>query len=251
MTAREALKSEMPKALSPENRPSSTGAVREMFNSIAPTYDLLNSVLSVGLHRLWERKLVASLRGAPAGECADLCTGTGALVPRLARRFASVTGVDISPQMLAVGRKRYRQLTSCDWVEADAQELPFESNRFDAVTISYGVRNLPDLTRGLTEAHRITKSGGELAVLEFGQPRNRVWRYLFSLYGEFVMPVIGSLISGSREPYEYLPKTAAAFPCGADFEALLRASGWTPVRSVPLFGGVAFLYLASKPKETL
>jgi demethylmenaquinone methyltransferase/2-methoxy-6-polyprenyl-1,4-benzoquinol methylase len=220
-----------------------------MFNSIAPTYDLLNSVLSFGLHSLWEKRLVASLRGVPTGECADLCTGTGALVPRLAKRFATVAAVDISPQMLAVGKERYRELTACQWVEADAQELPFESNRFDAVTISYGVRNLPDLARGLSEAYRITKPGGELAVLEFGQPSNRVWRYLFSLYGRYGIPFIGSLISGSRAPYEYLPKTAAAFPCGAEFEGALRASGWTPTRAVPLCGGVAFLYVARKQEE--
>lgn len=251
MDANEALQSGMPKALSSENRPTSTSAVREMFNSIAPTYDLLNSVLSLGLHRVWEQKLVNALRGAPSGECADLCTGTGALVPRLAKRFAAVIAVDISPQMLTVGKARYRDLSVCEWIEADAQELPFVSNRFDAVTVSYGVRNLPDLAKGLFEAYRITKPGGQIAVLEFGQPGNPVWRYLFSLYGRYVIPLIGSLISGSRAPYEYLPKTAAAFPCGAQFEDALRASGWTPERSVPLCGGVAFLYLARKHEEEL
>lgn len=251
MSTREVSQPGIQGAISAANRPTSTAAVREMFDSIAPTYDLLNSILSLGLHRLWEHRLVVSLTTSPPGECLDLCSGTGALVPRLAKRFATVIAADISPQMLAVGRERYRDLVTCQWVEADAQLLPFAANRFDAITVSYGVRNLPDLERGLAEAYRVTRPGGELGVLEFGQPRNRVWRSLFSLYGRFVIPFIGSLISGSRAPYEYLPKTAAAFPCGENFEVALRASGWTPERTVPLCGGVAFIYLARKQREAV
>jgi demethylmenaquinone methyltransferase/2-methoxy-6-polyprenyl-1,4-benzoquinol methylase len=226
--------------------PSSTAAVRSMFDAIANTYDLLNSILSLGLHRIWEGRLVALLTAAPAGKSLDLCTGTGALVARLSEKFGSVVAADISPQMLRVGSARHASLQKCSWVEADAQAMPFADNTFDAVTISYGIRNLPDPTKGLSEALRVAKPGGELAVLEFGQPANRLWRMIFNLYGRYVIPTIGGIISGSRGPYEYLPRTASAFPCGQRFEALLREVGWVPERTVTLCGGVAFMYKARK-----
>jgi demethylmenaquinone methyltransferase/2-methoxy-6-polyprenyl-1,4-benzoquinol methylase len=148
--------------------------------------------------------------------------------------------------MLAVGRQRHGTIPACEWVEADAQALPFEAERFDAVTISYGIRNLPHPDQGLAEAFRVVKPGGELAILEFGQPRNPVWGLIFSLYSRYGIPFIGALISGSRAPYEYLPSTAAAFPCGGEFEKLLREAGWSPMRSLSLCGGIAYLYLARK-----
>ena len=227
-------------------KPASTADVRSMFDSIAKTYDLLNSILSLGLHRIWEGRLVALLTAAPTGCSLDLCAGTGALVPRLSTKFGQVVAADISPQMLAVGRGRHAAISNCSWVEADAQVMPFPDGSFDAITISYGIRNLPDPKKGLSEALRVAKPGGELAVLEFGQPSNRLWRAIFELYARHVIPFIGGLISGSRAPYEYLPRTASAFPSGERFEALLRDAGWAPERTVSLCGGVAFIYKARK-----
>jgi demethylmenaquinone methyltransferase/2-methoxy-6-polyprenyl-1,4-benzoquinol methylase len=226
--------------------PTSTSAVRQMFDRIAPTYDVLNTVLSLGVHRIWERKAVALLPSSPEGSCLDLCTGTGALVPALASKFAKVVAADISPEMLGIARKRWESLKNCEWREADAQALPFSEGQFNAVSVSYGVRNLPDPALGLREMCRVTAPGGWLVVLEFGQPSNAVWRKIFSLYSRFVIPLIGRVVSGSTEAYRYLPETSAAFPCGERFEELLLSAGWKPERTLPLLGGIAFLYLAQR-----
>jgi demethylmenaquinone methyltransferase/2-methoxy-6-polyprenyl-1,4-benzoquinol methylase len=226
--------------------PTSTGAVQEMFNSIAGTYDLLNTVLSGGMHKVWEGRVVAALPTDPAEVVLDLCTGTGALVPRLAKRFRKVVAADISPKMLEVGRKRWQRYTSCEWVEANAQSLPFGDESFDATTVAYGVRNLPQPVLGLSEMYRVTRPGGTLVVLEFGQPLNPVWRWLFGLYSRYVIPFIGGVISGERRAYEYLPSTSAHFPCGVAFEQMLAQAGWTPVTTTPLMGGVAFIYTARR-----
>jgi demethylmenaquinone methyltransferase/2-methoxy-6-polyprenyl-1,4-benzoquinol methylase len=217
-----------------------------MFDAIAPTYDLLNSVLSGGMHRIWERALVASVPVSPTGRCLDLCTGTGALVPRLAKKFQAVVGADISPQMLQVARSRFRALSHVEWVEADAQQLPFDDASFDCLTISYGIRNVPNLELGLSEIRRVVKPGGTIAILEFGTPRNSIWRGLFSLYSRCIIPFVGGMFSGQRGAYEYLPTTAAAFPYGDAFEGLLAKAGLTPQKTRRLMGGVAYIYVAAR-----
>jgi demethylmenaquinone methyltransferase/2-methoxy-6-polyprenyl-1,4-benzoquinol methylase len=228
------------------HKPSDTAYVRSMFDSIAPTYDFLNTLLSGGMHKVWERKTVMSVPADLGGACLDLCTGTGALVPRLSKRFQFVCAADISPAMLDIGRRKHARLTNVEWVEANAQQLPFADNRFSAVTVAYGVRNLPEPDRGLREVWRVTKSGGHLAVLEFGRPQNPIWRALFDVYSKAVIPTLGALVSGNRTAYRYLPKTSAAFPCGSAFEQMLREAGWTPLSSTALCGGVAFVYQAVK-----
>lgn len=226
--------------------PTDTKKVGAMFDRIAPTYDLLNSLLSLGAHKVWESKTVNALQGDSQGKVVDLCTGTGALVPKLRKKFDLVTGVDISSQMLSIAKKRYANLSGCIWIEADAQNLPFEDGAFSGASVSYGIRNLPDPLRGLSEIARICKSGSYLAVLEFGQPDNKVWRSVFGLYSKWIIPLIGRVISGDRDAYAYLPETSKNFPCGAAFEKLLREAGWTPLKAEPLFGGIAYLYTAQK-----
>jgi len=232
--------------LTATDRPESTEKVQSMFDAISPRYDLLNTVLSVGLHRVWERLLVRGLPKAPSGRCLDLCTGTGALVPRLASRYREVIGVDISTGMLQVARNRWRQLTNVIWCEGDAQSLSFPDNHFDCITVAYGVRNWPDFRKGLGEIFRVTRPGGSIGILEFGQPRNLMWRSLFGFYSKHVIPAVGGLISGERAPYEYLPKTAAVFPCGDAFVAELCCVGFSSARAISLAGGVAFIYTAVK-----
>lgn len=217
-----------------------------MFDRIAPTYDALNRVLSFGLNWLWEGKLISYLPRDPDATFLDLCSGTGALVQRLRRRCGRVVAADISPQMIAVGKRRLTHLTGCDWVEADAQALPFADSSFDAVSIAYGIRNVPDRIRALKEALRVCKPGATLAILEFGQARNSIWRAAVGWYSRIVIPLVGGLISGDRSAYEYLPKTSAAFPCGPLFEDLLRQAGWVPLLTRSLSGGVAFMYVARK-----
>lgn len=218
-----------------------------MFDDISPRYDLLNSLLSLGLHRLWERRLISELPNTPPeGRALDLCTGTGALVPYLVKRYAEVVGVDIAPQMLEVAKRRWGQLSAVSWVEGDAQALKLPDRSFDVVTVAYGVRNWPDFNRGLGEVFRVLKPGGCVGVLEFGQPNNSLWRWGFNIYSRYVIPNLGGLISGNREAYRYLHRTAGVFPCGERFLDVLKATGFKQGRCVPLAGGVAFVYLGVK-----
>jgi demethylmenaquinone methyltransferase/2-methoxy-6-polyprenyl-1,4-benzoquinol methylase len=236
----------MTSSLTSLERPSSTTEVRLMFDRIAARYDLLNSLLSGGLHRVWEKRLARALPRSSQGRCLDLCTGTGALIPHLVDRYQEVVGVDISPQMLQRARVRYASVQNLVFQEGDAQALSFDSCSFDVVTVAYGVRNWPERERGLREIARVLKTGGSVGILEFGQPHNWLWRSIFSLYSRYVIPTVGGLISGSRKAYEYLPRTSAAFPCGKQFEALLEDAELVPVRTMPLCGGIAYIYIAEK-----
>jgi demethylmenaquinone methyltransferase/2-methoxy-6-polyprenyl-1,4-benzoquinol methylase len=237
-------------ALSSLGRPANSTEVRAMFNAIAPRYDLLNSLLSGGMHKVWERRLVESLPKWPQATCLDLCTGTGALVPRLAKRFGRVLGVDISEKMLARARQRFPDLQNVAWQEGDAQALALEAATFDVVTVAYGVRNWPDPERGLREVARVLRPGGQVGILEFGQPRNPVWGAAFRMYSRYVIPYIGGTISGHRSAYEYLPKTSAAFPCGDSFVAMLARAGLVASSCTSLIGGVAYIYVAEKRIDT-
>ena len=217
-----------------------------MFESIAGRYDLLNTVLSCGLHRLWEARLVSELPAEPAGRCLDLCTGTGALIPRLMRRYREVVGVDISPKMLEVARKRFSRFGNVKLCEDDAQRLSFKDAEFDVVTVAYGVRNWPDTRAGLSQMYRVLRPGGSVGILEFGQPKNGLWSRFFGLYSRYIIPAVGGAVSGNRAPYEYLPKTSAVFPCGETFINLLRGAGFSEIRVVELAGGVAYIYVARR-----
>lgn len=231
------------------DRPADTISVRSMFDSIASRYDLINSLLSLGMHRIWERRLVDALPEDSAGVCLDLCTGTGALAPRLSLRYRSVTGVDIAPKMLEVARRRWSSLVNVVWEEGDAQALPHKDDSFDCVTVAYGVRNWPHRAQGLREVARVLRPGGRVAILEFGQPKNALWRWLFNLYSRHVIPFVGGMISGNRFAYEYLPRTSAVFPCGESFQKELIEVGLCPRAARCLIGGVAYIYVAQKPLE--
>jgi demethylmenaquinone methyltransferase/2-methoxy-6-polyprenyl-1,4-benzoquinol methylase len=232
--------------LTHSNRPESSDKVRSMFDSIAKRYDLLNTLLSCGTHKIWEKKLVNSLPTEPNEECLDLCTGTGALIPHLRRRFKRVIGVDISPGMLAIAKSRFGGCADVELFEGDAQHLNFSDASFDAVTVAYGVRNWPDFKLGLQEVCRVLKPGRSAAILEFGQPGRGIWASCFGFYSRHIIPALGGLISGERAPYEYLPKTASAFPCGDPFIEVLRGCGFSSATAKPLFGGVAFIYVATR-----
>lgn len=232
-------------------KPQSTPYVQAMFDNIAPTYDLLNSILSGGSHRVWESKLVDVLPDAPSALCLDLCTGTGALIPRLIKRFSTVVGLDVSPKMLAIAKKRFGSLHKVSFTEGDAQDLCFMDNSFDRITVAYGIRNLPDYSTGIAEIRRVLKPGGFVGILEFGQPRSPLWKMLFNAYSASVVPILGKMISGNGDAYAYLPKTASIFPCGANFEKELIAQGLSPIKTITCMGGIAYIYLAQKREENL
>jgi demethylmenaquinone methyltransferase/2-methoxy-6-polyprenyl-1,4-benzoquinol methylase len=169
------------------------------------------------------------------------------LVPYLIERYNEVYGIDLSPQMLAVAKRRWIGLKGVVWIEGDAQALELPDNQFDVVTVAYGVRNWPDFNRGLQEVYRVMKPGGVVAILEFGQPRNRPWRAIFNLYSRFVIPNLGGVLSGNRDAYSYLHRTAGVFPCGDTFVNELIKVGFKDTKARALAGGVAFCYFAKKP----
>lgn len=215
--------------------------VQSMFGSIARRYDLTNSVLSVGIHRLWKKMVVA--RVPRDSKVLDLCTGTGDLLPLLAERCKEVVGGDFCEPMLEIARKRYPKL---ELVQCDALNLPFADSSFDAVTVAFGVRNLENLDKGLQEMNRVLRPGGTLVVLEFGQPTFPVWKQIYQLYSRFIMPTIGGILTGNRAAYEYLPETASKFPCARDFAGRMEKAGFSNNRFLSLTGGIAYIYDGKK-----
>lgn len=221
--------------------------VRELFGTIARRYDLLNDLQSLGLHRWWKRRLVRLARLAPGRRALDVCCGTGDVALALARTGAEVIGLDFSPEMLAVARQRARTAAgNLRFVEGDALALPFPEDSFDAVTISYGLRNLADFRAGLAEMARVLRPGGRLLVLDFGKPANRLWRALYFAYLRRAVPAFGRLFAGRADAYAYILESLRHYPDPAGVAALLAAVGLVRVRVVPLLGGAMAIQVADK-----
>jgi len=220
--------------------------VRQMFNAIAGSYDRANDVLSFGTHRWWKRWLVRSLGLQPGARALDVATGTGDIARLLAEAVAPagrVVGVDFSATMIERARARFgASHPAITFETGDAMNLRFEDETFDAATISFGIRNVDDPVAGLREMRRVVRSGGAVGVLETGQPRG-VWGGIYRIYSDNVIPFIGGLVSGNRAAYRYLDRTAARFPCGERFRAMMLEAGFENVVVRPLFGGIAYLYV--------
>lgn len=223
--------------------------VRSMFASIAPRYDAVNEVLSLGIHKGWRRKAV-QLSGATRGQrVLDCATGTGDLALELKRAVGEgeVIGTDFCAEMLrAAPEKARRAGFAMEFAVADALQLPYPDGRFDIASMAFGIRNVDDPVRCLREMARVVKPGGRVVVLEFGQPRG-VFGALFRLYSRKVMPLVGGLLTGNRAAYEYLPRTAARFAAGEKFVSLMReANCFTSCAAHPLTFGTAFVYVGVK-----
>ena len=213
--------------------------VQALFGSIAPRYDLTNSVLSFGVHHLWRRRLRAAWRGLPpTSKVLDLCTGTGDVYGDLIKDLPETVGVDFSLPMLRSGFSDGRSGTA---LAGDALSLPFQPESFDLVVVAFGMRNLASLEKGFAEIARVLRPGGSLFVLEFGSPRG-IFGKLFRLYSSVAMPRIGGLLTGNREAYEYLPESSRRFPCGEAFVGIMEEGGFREVSFSPLTGGIAFFY---------
>lgn len=230
--------------------------IRRMFDQIALSYDFLNHLLSLNIDKRWRDRTARLVPAGPPelGPVLDLCTGTGDLAltyDRDTNGTVPVVGADFSHEMLVRAVKKADAAGAgarVKFVEADAQALPFPDDTFQIVTNSFGLRNVTDTDKGLAEMVRVTRPGGRVAVLEFSKPRNFVMGRLYNAYFQFVLPLIGQLISGSREnAYRYLPASVQKFP---DYEALaekMRAAGLSEVRFLPFTFGVATLYVGVKP----
>ena len=205
-------------------------AVRGMFDRIAPVYDVMNRVMTMGLDRRWRRLAVREVVW-PGDRVLDVCCGTGDLAVEAERRGARVVGLDFSERMLERAR---RKSGTIEWVRGDALALPFADGEFDAVTVGFGVRNLEDLERGLVELARVLRTGGRIAVLEITRPRGLL-RPFFRFWLDVLVPLAGKVLPGGKA-YTYLPASVRRFPGAEDLAVLLVRAGFHDV-SFRLFGG--------------
>ncbi len=242
-----------PKGASDQN--SASHAVREMFTSIAPRYDLLNHVLSFNIDRMWWRRTARTFRhiiARPGARLLDLCCGTGDMTFALRRQTGKsaprILGADFSHAMLqraAVKSQRSLNGGGPDWIEADALNLPFPSEHFDLVTSAFGFRNLADYDAGLREILRVLRPGGECGILDFGEPRGVIGS-LYRIYFKQVLPRVGTLISGVRGPYAYLPASVERFPAPEEMLDRMRRAGFAEASWEPYTFGIAGLYRGKK-----
>jgi demethylmenaquinone methyltransferase/2-methoxy-6-polyprenyl-1,4-benzoquinol methylase len=225
--------------------------VAEMFNRIAPRYDLLNRLLSFGVDRIWRRRVINLLADLKMPYILDVATGTGDLAIEAAKlKTTLIYAVDISSEMLSVARTKVlkRGLQHTVFLkEGDSEALPFDKNTFDAVTVAFGVRNFGDLNKGLSEITRVLKPGAKLIVLEFSKPSVFPIKQLYNFYFSYVLPLWGGLISGDKAAYKYLPASVMNFPEGEQFSEELRIAGLLPTREWRQTFGVATIYVAEKP----
>ena len=230
---------------------SASVAVRDMFSSIAPRYDLLNHVLSMNVDRMWwnrTARMFDSILSRPDAQVLDLCCGTGDMTFALYRRMkgesTGLVGADFSHAMLVraaekTGEKHIR------WVEADALRLPFSTGHFNLVTAAFGFRNLVNYDRGLAEIYRVLATDGEIGILDFGEPKGLIGAG-YRVYFRHVLPAIGTLISGVRGPYAYLPKSVQRFPAPEEMLERMQAVGFREASWTPYTFGIAGLYRGKK-----
>jgi len=237
------------------DRNSAARAVREMFTSIAPRYDLLNHVLSFNVDRLWWFRTARTFRhvlARPDAQVLDLCCGTGDMTFALQRRAgqssAKIVGADFSHAMLlraAIKSADREGTNSPQWIEADALNLPFPDAHFDLITSAFGFRNLADYDAGLREIARVLRSGGECGILDFGEPDGAMGA-LYRIYFKQVLPRVGTVVSGVRGPYAYLPASVERFPSPQEMLTRMTNAGFAKVSWKPYTFGIAGLYCGKK-----
>lgn len=232
--------------------------VEQMFDSIAPAYDFMNTAMTFGLHRMWRSKALdaaaKSRSGNDVGDILDIATGTGDVAFDLHRRYpeARVTGVDLSEGMLKIAGKKlknadYSAKKQISFEQGDSLALRFDDNSFDLITVAYGVRNFEHLDRGLAEMARVLRPGGTLCVIELSQPVAPLTLSLYNLYSRHIIPTIGRLVSGDSRAYTYLPESIAAAPQRDAMTSLMSAAGLSECRWKSLTFGAVTYYLAKKP----
>jgi demethylmenaquinone methyltransferase / 2-methoxy-6-polyprenyl-1,4-benzoquinol methylase len=229
------------------DREAASYAVREMFSAIAPRYDLLNHVLSFNVDRVWWRRTARSFEktlARPEAKVLDLCCGTGhmtfALRERAGARGAQIAGADFAHPMLKKAAENPRS-KGLVWVEGDALRLPFPDGYFDLVTAAFGFRNLADYDAGLRELVRVLRPGGECGILDFSEPQGLMGK-IYRVYFKHVLPRVGTMISGVRGPYAYLPASVERFPAPAEMMDRMRAAGFREASWTAYTFGIAGLY---------
>ena len=224
--------------------------VATMFNNIALEYDFLNQLLSMGIHKGWRKKSVTYLKEVKPKLILDIATGTGDFaIEAMKLNPDKVVGVDISEGMLKVGVEKVNKLGLQNKIElklGDSENLPFENNAFDAITVGFGVRNFENLEKGINDIYRVLRTGGMVAILEFSKPRKFPVKQVYHFYFRYITPAIGKLFSKDSSAYTYLPESVNAFPDGEDFLAILRKAGFKDAKAIPVTFGIASIYIAKK-----
>jgi len=228
--------------------------IRRMFDSIAPWYDFLNHLLSLNVDASWRKKVTRLVPPTPGKPVLDLCTGTGDLafaIDRAAKQQCQIEASDFSGDMLRVARQKGEKRGTTEritFTQADAQQLPYESDRFDLVTCSFGLRNITDTNRGLAEMARVLAPGGRLAILEFSRPTGKLLGPTYRWYFRRVLPKIGNVLAKNKDSaYRYLPESVMTFPDGEDLAAMIRSHGLQDVWFRTMTFGIATLYVGTKP----
>lgn len=221
--------------------------VRTMFASIAPRYDITNTILSLGIHHLWRKKAVRVSGASNGMRVLDCATGTGDLAIEFKNAVGKdgyVLGTDFCAEMMDTApAKASKQQMVIQFEVADATALPYEDNSFDIASISFGIRNVDDPVRCLEELSRVVKPNGTVVVIEFGQPIGFFGK-LYEFHSRYIIPFLGGLLTGNKQAYQYLPKTAAAFPAGAAFiEMMKKTNQFHSEQAIPLTGSIAYIYI--------
>lgn len=225
--------------------------IKQMFASVAHKYDKANSVLSLGIHHMWRKSVVKFSGARPGMSVLDCATGTGDLAIEFKKTVGAegkVIGLDFCKEMLDFApQKAKAQNLEIEFVQGDVMNLPYPDNTFDIVSISFGIRNVSDTLKGLTEMARVLKPGGKIMVLEFGKMDWPVVGTIYNYYSQNILPKIGGLVTGQKEAYEYLQKSSNEFPSGQEFVSLLQKTGLlTKSQYKPLSFGIAYLYKSVK-----
>jgi demethylmenaquinone methyltransferase/2-methoxy-6-polyprenyl-1,4-benzoquinol methylase len=240
------------KVVKPYNNESSSKKeeVAEMFDNISKRYDFLNHFLSLGIDKLWRKRAIKILDEVSPKKILDIATGTGDFaIAALKLNPDEVIGVDISQGMLDVGKVKMKNKGVEDIVKmhlGDSEELPFEADFFDGLTVGFGVRNYQNLEKGLTDMLRVLKPEGKVVILEFSKPKKFPIKQLFGFYSKYFIPFFGKYISKDKRAYEYLPESVAAFPEGQEFIDIMKRLGYKNIKSQLVSFGIATIYSGLK-----
>lgn len=227
--------------VSPAEKTRRVGAV---FSSVAKRYDVMNDLMSGGMHRLWKERFVARIKPRAGEHILDMAGGTGDIAFRMVARGASVTVSDINQDMLDVGIERAasKRIEGLTWKQQNAEALSFGDNSFDAYTIAFGIRNVTDMPAALREAHRVLKRGGRLFVLEFSTSEWPGFGKLYERYSSTIIPRIGKVVAKDEESYRYLVESIRRFPSPDRFRAMIAEAGFVQAKAEPMLGGLVCIW---------